>query len=61
MSDNVLIICNTCGLEFMQKANNHVHGNGCPECGKAKCGSTPRLTLSAFIERGKIAHLDAYN
>ena len=61
MSDNVLISCNSCGLEFEQKANNHVQGSGCPECGKAKCGSTPRLTLSTFIERSKKVHLDAYD
>jgi len=61
MSENVLIICNSCGLEFNQKANNHTHGNGCPECGKGKCGSTPRLTLSTFVERSKKAHPNMYD
>jgi hypothetical protein len=32
----VIIICNTCKNEFLQKPNNHLNGRGCPNCNKSK-------------------------
>lgn len=34
MDTKVRIKCNVCGNVFCQRPNDHLHGQGCPECGK---------------------------
>lgn len=55
----VIIICREHG-NFAQQPNNHVHGQGCPVCGKA-LGKPPRMTYETFVERAREIHGDNYD
>ena len=46
----IIIICKEHG-EFLQQANSHSRGIGCPSCARCK-----RLTTEEFIRRSNIAH-----
>lgn len=48
----VCIICPEHG-EFWQAPIMHVHGNGCPECGKIKYSNERRKTTEQFISEAK--------
>jgi hypothetical protein len=50
---NIIIICPT-HSEFIQSANSHIQGSGCPKCGKRK-------TTDVFIEQATKIHGDFYN
>jgi G:T-mismatch repair DNA endonuclease (very short patch repair protein) len=50
MSKKIKIICPTHGL-FLQMAQKHVNGHGCPECSKTK-----KLTKEAFLKKAKTKH-----
>ena len=52
---NVTIICPNHG-PFPQTPNNHLSGQGCPDCG----GSKP-LTTASFIQKAKAVHGDHYD
>lgn len=45
----VVIICPKHG-EFKQTPHNHLHGQGCPECGKVKTNNARRLTHIEQVE-----------
>ena len=49
-TSKITIICKDHG-EFLQQANSHLRGVGCPSCAKCK-----RLTTEEFIRRSNIAH-----
>ena len=61
---NVCIICPKHG-EFWQTPNTHLHGHGCPKCGKEIAGQkasvTEALTLEQFIEKARKVHGDKYD
>lgn len=41
----VKIKCKTCGAVFEQKINNHLNGQGCPNCNSSKLEETVKLQL----------------
>lgn len=51
--------------EFYQKPNNHLNGQGCPECGKLLAiefnKETKSLSTEKFIEKSKIIHGNKYD
>ncbi len=56
----VIIICKTHG-KFMQQPNNHLLGNGCPECGKNQTSEKLKSSTLQFIERAKSIHKESYD
>jgi len=54
----ITIICKIHG-EFIQKANNHLNGAGCPKCGLIK--RPIKVTASTFIEKAKAVHGNRYD
>lgn len=56
----VTIICPTHG-EFNQTPNNHLRGQGCPDCGKKYSSLIRTYTTEEFIERAKVIHGDRYD
>lgn len=58
--DKVTITCPTHG-DFIQKANGHLLGYGCPKCGIEKAHKNTTLTTKEFINRSKIVHNDTYS
>lgn len=52
----IKIICKIHG-EFYQRAGNHLHGQGCPECSKER----PCDTLEEFVSKAKGVHGDKYD
>lgn len=59
-SKKVCIICPTHG-EFLQIANNHINGEGCPKCKNEKLRKDRAMSLLNFIERAKEIHKDKYD
>jgi hypothetical protein len=55
-ADLVKIICHEHGV-FSQRANNHLHGQGCPECRRKQITKTQ----SNFIEEAIVVHGNKYN
>lgn len=53
--NNIIVICRIHG-EFIQKANSHLNGNGCPTCGGVK-----RPTTGEFISNAIKIHGNKYN
>ena len=57
----VIITCPIHG-DFEQAPNDHLHGQGCPECGKDKIWDTRgRLTVEEVKEAFRKVHGDKYN
>ena len=56
----VKIICPDHGV-FEQRADQHLFGSGCPECGIEKRANILSLTLEEFIEKGTIKHNGKYD
>ena len=59
-TSKVCIICPEHG-EFWQQPNNHLHGQGCPKCGKINMGNKQKMTLDEFITRCNTEHNNFYN
>ena len=57
----VKIKCNTCGCIFEQNINNHLRGQGCPECKKEKIAMKLRISLSKFLEKARKIHGSKYD
>jgi len=53
------IICRIHG-EFWQGPGNHVHGSGCPKCGRESFRKKLALTSTGFIDRARVIHGDKY-
>ena len=49
----VIIVCNTCGKCFSQRAGSHLRGCGCPSCKK----STGEHAISLFLDENKIEYV----
>ena len=56
----VKVICPIHGV-FEQKPNQHLSGQGCPDCGKIKAAKKRHITNAEFIERAKRVHGDKYD
>lgn len=56
----VIIICPEHG-EFIQLANSHLQGSGCPECNKDYLSKLFRKTTQQFIEEANQIHQDKYD
>jgi hypothetical protein len=56
--DDILIICNLCNKEFIQRPSHHVSGHGCSDCNKKKANISQTLSNDEFIRRSKILHGD---
>ena len=56
----VCIICPIHG-EFWQTPNDHLHGYGCPLCGKKKSDLSRRKTKEEFIEQAVKVHGNKYD
>jgi ssDNA-binding Zn-finger/Zn-ribbon topoisomerase 1 len=54
------IVCETHGL-FHQRLDNHLLGQGCPECGKLKFAAAQRPSTQDFIKKAKQAWGDKYD
>ena len=57
MNDKACFICPEHG-EFWQSPTKHMKGQGCPKCGRKKCGNEHRMTTEEFIQKAKIVHGD---
>jgi hypothetical protein len=57
---DVIIVCKEHG-EFQQRPNNHLHGNGCLECGRINSKDKQTITKEEFIEKAKKIHGDTYD
>lgn len=58
--DKVKIICHEHG-EFLQEANSHLMGVGCPKCWARDNSERRRMDSSSFIEKAKSVHGDRYD
>lgn len=58
--EDVCIICPKHG-EFMQRPDNHIHGQGCPKCGRVEVVSSQTMTTKEFIERAEAVHGKKYD
>jgi len=56
----VKIICFIHG-EFLQSANSHIRGSGCPICANEKKGLTQKLSTNEFIKRAQKIHGNKYD
>ena len=58
--EKVCIICPEHG-EFWQTPHNHVHGQGCPICGKINGHEKQKISQKEFIERSEKIHQGRYD
>ena len=58
--DKICIICPKHG-EFLQIAQSHLSGHGCPKCAIEKAGETQRLSKEEFIKKAREIHGDRYD
>lgn len=56
----VLITCSKHG-DFLQIADRHLHGNGCPECGNEVIREKSSMGLEEFVRRASETHSDKYD
>jgi predicted nucleic acid-binding Zn-ribbon protein len=56
----VSIFCNECNKTFDQTPNNHLAGNGCPDCAIIRNGKKKRITFENFKTRANEIHLNLY-
>ena len=52
----VTIKCNTCGIVFEQRINDHLNGKGCSNCGKKQRAKSREMTKEEFILKAKEKH-----
>lgn len=58
--EKVKIICPEHGV-FEQTPNNHLHGYGCPDCGRIKCACSRSLNNEDFIRKANEKHNYKYD
>lgn len=58
--ENVIITCPQHG-DFNQKANNHVNGSGCPDCGRIIANQALSLPREEYLRRFKLKHGDKFD
>lgn len=56
----VTIVCPSHG-PFQQTPNNHLLGNGCPQCGSLRGGQALALTTFDFVQQAREVHGDLYD
>lgn len=56
----VIITCSLHG-DFLQGPNDHIQGNGCPECGKERASTVRTKTRRLFIEQARKVHSNRYD
>lgn len=56
----VIIICPKHGA-FNQTPNSHLHGHGCPLCGKEKCSDVNKGNLTEFVDKARTRHNGKYD
>ena len=56
----VCIICPEHG-EFWQTPDTHVHGCGCPQCGRNRTNNHNKYNTLSFTEKAKLIHKDKYD
>ena len=59
-NEPIIIICKI-HKAFSQKPKNHIHGSGCPKCGKEKTINANTLTQSGFIIKANKVHNNLYS
>lgn len=57
----LLIICNTCNLNFYQTPDNHLQGSGCPNCANVFNATTKRKSIPKLIEGAIKVHGNKYD
>ena len=60
INNKVCIICPKHG-DFLQKANNHLVGNGCPKCGSITVHNKRKFDKGIFLEMAKLTHGNDYD
>lgn len=60
VAEKIEINCNIHG-SFIQKAQNHLRGVGCPKCGSESMANKIRSTNEDFIEKAREIHGDKYD
>ena len=58
--DEVIIGCPIHG-DFTQRGITHIHGSGCPTCGRDRTTTARTLTQEEFLSRAKEIHENKYN
>ncbi len=58
--DKVEIVCPDHG-HFWQEPASHLHGSGCPKCGKDQLSKIYRHTVEDFVERAVTVHGNRYD
>lgn len=53
---SIIVICKRCGIEFSQRAGNHLNGNGCKQCVITDRALKQRSNTYDFIRKSKIIH-----
>jgi len=60
--DYVIIMCKkVTHIAFTQKANNHLQGDGCPQCAKEEASIRQRRTKEELVKQSILIHNDLYN
>lgn len=54
------IICRTHG-KFMQRANHHLTGAGCPSCGNLRISKSKKSNLNDFLSKARQVHSARYD
>jgi hypothetical protein len=57
---NVVIGCPDHGA-FVQTPHNHLHGYGCPECGRIRTVNARKGTTELFITKARVVHGNRYD
>lgn len=58
--EKVLIICPEHG-EFLQRADHHLDGRGCPACQASQAAERMQLSTPEFVEKASALHGEKYN
>ncbi len=57
----VRILCKVHQKPFLQIANDHLSGSGCPECGVLNGSQKRTMTIKEFTDRANIKHENKYD
>ena len=57
---NVWVTCPIHG-DFEVRPDNHLHGSGCPKCGKISMAETQKFSKDKFVQLSKKIHGDRYD
>ena len=60
-ADKITIICKKHQIEFQQKVQKHLSGQGCRKCSFEATGDRCRSSTEKFVEKARIIHGNKYN